>query len=177
MGIKSVLKFCALGLACALAAPAGAALGLRADKALNEAAGWWALGLMASIGLYSARKRLEWLSRAGSMKFWFGWHLFAGIAGPALAFAHSGMSWHGAANSNMALASLLAVYFSGAAGLYLLRAAGLARARAGTSASASQAKALARLESALGAWRLLHYPLLFALALCVGLHAFAYIAY
>lgn len=175
MGFKSALKFGALALACALAAPAGEALGLRADKALNEAAGWWALGLMASIGLYSARKRLACLSRAGSMKFWFGWHLFAGIAGPALAFAHSGMSWQGAANSNLALASLLAVYFSGAAGLYLLRAAG--RAKAGAQASAREGRALARLEAALGAWRLLHYPLLLLLALCAGLHAFAYMAY
>jgi hypothetical protein len=74
--------------------------------------------MMILLLIYSARKRYAWLRWMGSIPAWFEIHMTLGVVGPMLILFHSNFSL-GAANSNVALFSMLLVSFSGIAGRYI----------------------------------------------------------
>lgn len=67
--------------------------------------------------LYAIRKRLPALRSLGSVPGWFQMHMMLGIVGPVCILLHCGFSL-GAANSNIALFSMLTVAGSGVFGRY-----------------------------------------------------------
>ncbi len=74
--------------------------------------------LMLVLLLYSARKHFSWLSFLGPTPSWFRFHMVLGIVGPLCILFHANFST-GAANSNVALFSMLTVAGSGFIGRYL----------------------------------------------------------
>jgi hypothetical protein len=88
----------------------------------NRGVGYW-LGIvggsmMLLLLVYSARKRISWLRWLGNIGTWFEFHMFLGVVGPLLVLFHS--NFHlGAANSNVALFSMLLVAGSGVVGRYI----------------------------------------------------------
>lgn len=77
--------------------------------------------LMASTEtLYSLRKRMNWLKRAGPLRWWLSVHIFTGIVGPFMVLMHTGLKFQGLAGFAMALAIL--VVASGFFGRYLYNA-------------------------------------------------------
>ena len=84
--------------------------------------GYW-LGItggsmMLLLLLYSARKRVRWLSWMGSIPLWFDIHMTLGVVGPVLVLFHSNFKL-GATNSNVALVCMLVVASSGVVGRYI----------------------------------------------------------
>ena len=74
--------------------------------------------LMLALLIYPARKRIRALAVLGSNKAWFRIHMVLGVAGPICILYHC--DYHlGAANSNVALVSMLVVAGSGLVGRYL----------------------------------------------------------
>ena len=84
--------------------------------------GYW-LGIiggsmMLSMHIYSLRRRVPSLTWLGSAQVWFTIHMVLGVVGPLCILYHS--NYHlGAANSNVALISMLIVAGSGLVGRYL----------------------------------------------------------
>jgi hypothetical protein len=83
----------------------------------------YALGILGGsfillLFLYSARKHFRWLGFLGSVAKWFRIHMVLGILGPLCILYHSNFSL-GAANSNVALFSMLTVAGSGLIGRYI----------------------------------------------------------
>jgi hypothetical protein len=74
--------------------------------------------MMVLLLVYSARKRLSWLRWLGSIPAWFEFHMVLGVVGPILVLFHCNFSF-GAANSNVALVSMLVVAGSGVVGRYI----------------------------------------------------------
>jgi hypothetical protein len=74
--------------------------------------------MMVLLLIYSARKRLPWLSWLGGIPAWFEFHMVLGIVGPILVLFHSNFSF-GATNSNVALVCMLVVAGSGVIGRYI----------------------------------------------------------
>jgi hypothetical protein len=74
--------------------------------------------LMLLLLVYSARKHFRWLRFLGPTPAWFRFHMVLGIAGPLCILFHSNFKT-GAANSNVALFSMLTVASSGFIGRYL----------------------------------------------------------
>jgi len=74
--------------------------------------------LMLLLLVYSARKHFRWLRFLGPTPAWFRFHMVLGILGPLCILFHSNFST-GAANSNVALFSMLTVAGSGFIGRYL----------------------------------------------------------
>jgi hypothetical protein len=74
--------------------------------------------LMLLLFLYSARKRFPWLAFLGSTTGWFRYHMVLGVIGPLCILYHSNFAL-GAANSNVALFTMLAVAGSGLVGRYI----------------------------------------------------------
>ena len=74
--------------------------------------------LMVLLLIYPARKRMPSLASIGSPRAWFKIHMVLGIVGPLLILYHSTYRL-GAANSNVALISMLIVAGSGLIGRYL----------------------------------------------------------
>ncbi len=74
--------------------------------------------LMLLLFLYSARKHIRWLRFLGPTVSWFRFHMVLGILGPLCILYHSNFSL-GAANSNVALFSMLTVAGSGLIGRYI----------------------------------------------------------
>jgi hypothetical protein len=74
--------------------------------------------LMLLLLVYSARKHFSWLSFLGPTPSWFRFHMVLGIVGPLCILFHANFST-GAANSNVALFSMLTVAGSGFIGRYL----------------------------------------------------------
>jgi hypothetical protein len=73
--------------------------------------------LMLLLLLYPMRKRLHFMSRWLTVKFWFRLHMVFGVLGPALIMMHS--SYHlGSLNGRVALFSMLIVAISGLFGRY-----------------------------------------------------------
>ncbi|MCU7844903.1 MAG: transcriptional regulator [Candidatus Thiodiazotropha sp. (ex Monitilora ramsayi)] len=73
--------------------------------------------LMLLLVLYPMRKRLHFMSRWQTVKFWFRLHMIFGVLGPVLVMMHS--SFHlGSLNGRIALFSMLAVAISGIFGRY-----------------------------------------------------------
>ena len=74
--------------------------------------------LMLLLLVYSARKHIKWLRFLGPTAAWFRFHMMLGILGPLCILFHSNFAT-GAANSNVALFSMLTVAASGFIGRYL----------------------------------------------------------
>ena len=86
--------------------------------------GYW-LGIiggsmMLLLLVYPVRKRKPRWKYAGSVKFWFRFHMFLGVAGPVLIIFHSGYRL-GSLNGSVAFFSMLIVAGSGLIGRYLYR--------------------------------------------------------
>lgn len=76
--------------------------------------------LMLILLIYPLRKRFRVLAVLGPLKYWFRFHMFAGITGPVIVLFHS--TFHvGSFNAAIALASMLLVVASGIVGRYLYR--------------------------------------------------------
>ncbi len=86
--------------------------------------GYW-LGIlggsmMLMLLFYPVRKRKPRWKYSGSVKFWFRFHMFLGIAGPVLIILHTG--YHlGSLNGAVAFFCMLIVAGSGLVGRYLYR--------------------------------------------------------
>ena len=83
--------------------------------------GYW-LGIMGGtmmllLLLYPLRKHARFMSRLGSVKYWFRMHMLFGVLGPVCILFHSSFSL-GSMNSNIALFCMLAVASSGLFGRY-----------------------------------------------------------
>ena len=76
--------------------------------------------MMLTLLLYPLRKRVRFMDRWGEMRWWFRYHMVAGIAGPVLVIFHSTFRI-GAMNSRVALYSMLLVATSGLVGRFLYR--------------------------------------------------------
>ncbi|HVN44813.1 MAG TPA: hypothetical protein VMT66_06130 [Steroidobacteraceae bacterium] len=87
-------------------------------RGLGYALGIIGGSLMLVLLLYSARKHFSWLSFLGPTPSWFRFHMVLGIVGPLCILFHANFST-GAANSNVALFSMLTVAGSGFIGRYL----------------------------------------------------------
>jgi len=74
--------------------------------------------LMLLLALYPARKHAGFMRHWGALRHWFRMHMVFGIAGPIAILYHCNFST-GAANSNIALFSMLVVASSGLVGRYL----------------------------------------------------------
>ena len=73
--------------------------------------------LMLLLLLYPMRKRLHFMSKWLTVKFWFRLHMIFGVLGPVLIMMHS--SYHlGSLNGRIALFSMLIVAISGLFGRY-----------------------------------------------------------
>ena len=86
--------------------------------------GYW-LGILGGsmmllLLVYPVRKRKPRWKYTGSIKFWFRFHMFLGIAGPVLIILHSGYRL-GSLNGSVAFFSMLIVAGSGLIGRYLYR--------------------------------------------------------
>jgi hypothetical protein len=88
------------------------------ERGIGYALGIVGGSMMLLLFLYSARKRVRWLSFLGSVARWFRFHMVLGILGPLCILYHSNFSL-GAANSNVALFSMLTVAGSGLIGRYI----------------------------------------------------------
>jgi hypothetical protein len=88
------------------------------ERGVGYALGIIGGSLMLLLFLYSARKRVRWLGFLGSVARWFRFHMVLGILGPLCILYHSNFST-GAANSNVALFSMLTVAGSGLIGRYI----------------------------------------------------------
>ena len=87
------------------------------NRGLGYALGIIGGSLMLLLLVYSLRKRWEWLKFLGSTPGWFRFHMVLGVVGPLCILYHANFST-GAANSNMALFSMLTVAGSGFIGRY-----------------------------------------------------------
>ncbi len=86
--------------------------------------GYW-LGIIGGAMMllllyYPVRKRKPRWKYSGSIKFWFRFHMFLGIAGPVLIILHSGYRL-GSLNGTVAFFCMLIVAGSGLIGRYLYR--------------------------------------------------------
>jgi len=91
---------------------------LTPERGLGYALGIAGGSMMLLLFLYSARKRLRWLSFLGPTAGWFRFHMMLGVLGPLCILYHSDFSL-GATNSNVALFSMLTVAGSGLVGRYI----------------------------------------------------------
>jgi hypothetical protein len=91
---------------------------LTPTRGLGYALGIAGGSMMLLLFLYSARKRVRWLSFLGSTARWFRFHMALGILGPLCILYHADFSL-GATNSNVALFSMLTVAGSGLVGRYI----------------------------------------------------------
>lgn len=92
-------------------------LRLTAESGLGYALGIIGGVLMLLMLLYPARKRLSFMRRLGSVKWWFRGHMVLGIVGPICILFHC--NFHlGSLNSNVSLLCMLMVMGSGLIGRY-----------------------------------------------------------
>ncbi len=74
-------------------------------------------GLMTVMLLYSVRKRVKPLRKAGPLSIWLDFHIFCGVIGPLLIILHSSFKVQGLVA--LSFWSMIAVALSGVAGRYL----------------------------------------------------------
>jgi hypothetical protein len=91
---------------------------LTAESGLGYALGIAGGVLMLSQYLYPLRKKLKWLRNWGRIAIWFKAHMVVGIIGPLLILYHANFGL-GSINSNVALAAMALVVFSGLVGRYI----------------------------------------------------------
>ena len=88
------------------------------EEGLGYALGISGLAMMAMLLLYSLRKRLSILRRAGAIQRWFHIHMALGLLGPTAILYHA--NFHlGSLNSNVALACMVTVSLSGIVGRFI----------------------------------------------------------
>lgn len=76
--------------------------------------------MMLLLLVYSLRKRLGFMSKAGPVRHYFAFHMFLGVVGPILVIFHTTFKV-GALNSRIALYSMLLVAGSGLVGRFVYR--------------------------------------------------------
>lgn len=76
--------------------------------------------MMLLLLIYSLRKRAGFMKHTGSVRYYFAFHMFLGIAGPILVLFHSTFRI-GSLNSRIALYSMLLVAGSGLVGRFVYR--------------------------------------------------------
>src|SRR5512139_367919 len=76
--------------------------------------------LMLALLLYPLRKRMRILQALGPLRFWFRFHMIAGMLGPILVLFHSTFQVR-SMNAAVALASMLLVASSGIVGRFIYR--------------------------------------------------------
>ena len=111
--------------------------------------GWTGASLMLLLFTYSMHKRFAWMKRIGKTTEWFNVHQLLGIFGPIAILYHCNFSL-GAANSNIALFSMITVSASGIIGRYLRNRKGF--------------------ERLFAMWHVGHLPIVFILILTVIVH-------
>lgn len=88
------------------------------EEGLGYALGITGLAMMALLLLYSLRKRLSFLRRAGAIQRWFHIHMALGLLGPTAILYHA--NFHlGSLNANVALVCMLTVSLSGVVGRFI----------------------------------------------------------
>jgi hypothetical protein len=73
--------------------------------------------IISGVGLYMARKRYRFLSRAGLLKHWLEFHIFLCTLGPVLVLFHT--SWKFGGLVAISFWSMVAVFLSGVAGRFI----------------------------------------------------------
>jgi len=73
--------------------------------------------LMLILLLYSARKRLRFLRRAGNIRFWLNYHIWMGVTGPILVIFHTAFKFGGIVA--ISFWSMIGVALSGVLGRYI----------------------------------------------------------
>lgn len=76
--------------------------------------------MMLMLLIYSLRKRLGFMNKAGPVRHYFAFHMFLGVVGPILVIFHTTFKI-GALNSRIALYSMLLVAGSGLVGRFVYR--------------------------------------------------------
>jgi len=76
--------------------------------------------LMVSLLLYPVRKRVRVMGKLGNMRYWFRYHMVAGIVGPLLVLFHSTFRL-GSMNGSVAFYAMILVATSGLVGRFLYR--------------------------------------------------------
>ena len=76
--------------------------------------------MMLSLLLYPLRKRVHFMGRWGSMRYWFAYHMVAGVVGPLLVLFHSTFRL-GSMNGSVAFYAMILVAMSGLIGRFLYR--------------------------------------------------------
>jgi hypothetical protein len=73
--------------------------------------------LMLVLLLYSARKRLRSMQRAGNIRYWLNYHIWMGVTGPLLVILHTTFKFGGIVS--ISFWSMIAVALSGVLGRYI----------------------------------------------------------
>ncbi len=92
----------------------------QSGKGLGYVLGLVGGSLMLVLLLYPLRKHLRVMHEWGPLKYWFRFHMIAGVLGPLLVLFHSTFRV-GSLNAAVALACMLLVVASGLAGRFLYR--------------------------------------------------------
>jgi hypothetical protein len=90
---------------------------LKPGGTLGRAFGMVGAGLMTIMLLYSVRKRVKPLRKAGPLSVWLDFHIFCGVIGPLLIILHSSFKVQGLVA--LSFWSMIAVALSGVVGRYL----------------------------------------------------------
>ncbi|HEY0143966.1 MAG TPA: hypothetical protein VGF48_23975 [Thermoanaerobaculia bacterium] len=90
---------------------------LKPGGSLGKAFGMIGAGLMTVMLLYSVRKRVRPLRKAGPLSIWLDFHIFCGVIGPLLVILHSSFKVQGLVA--VSFWSMIAVALSGVLGRYL----------------------------------------------------------
>lgn len=91
---------------------------ISAESGLGYALGIIGGVLMLLLLVYPLRKRMLFISRFGSIKFWFRTHMLFGVLGPVLILFHSNFQI-GSLNSTVAMICMITVAVSGLIGRFL----------------------------------------------------------
>jgi len=121
-GLGLVTPHGVIGYGCGIAIVGGwlfsDALNLSPSDGAGYALGIVGLAAMTLLLLYSMRKRVRFLRRAGELRLWFEAHLILGLLGPTAVLYHCNFEL-GSMNSAVSLFCVLAVAGSGVGGRFL----------------------------------------------------------
>lgn len=113
---------------------------LKPGGTLGQAFGMVGAGLMTVMLLYSVRKRVKPLRKAGPLSVWLDFHIFCGVLGPLLIILHSSFKVQGLVA--LSFWSMIAVALSGVLGRYLYLQ--IPRTRAGDERTLAEVEAESR---------------------------------
>ncbi|HYK04870.1 MAG TPA: hypothetical protein VE974_24160 [Thermoanaerobaculia bacterium] len=117
---------------------------LKPGGTLGQSFGIVGAGLMTVMLLYSVRKRVKPLRKAGPLSIWLDFHIFCGVVGPLLVILHSSFKVQGLVA--LSFWSMIAVALSGVVGRYLYLQ--IPRTRAGDERTLADVEAESRALSA-----------------------------